>query len=91
MIHFKVKGQELLSKIEELIREGNITKIIIKDEKGNTYLEFPIVAGVLGAVFAPLLTSIGALAGIAANYTIEVIRKDDSSDKHRTSPDDFII
>jgi len=91
MIHFKVKGQELLNKIEELIREGNVTKIIIKNEKGNTYVEIPIVAGVLGAVFAPVLTAVSALAGMAANYTIEVIHKDDSSDKNKPGQDDFVI
>lgn len=91
MIQFKVKGKELLNKIEELIREGNVTKIIIKDEKGNTYVEFPVVAGVLGAVFAPVLTTIGALAGIVANYTIEVIRKDENPEKKKSGEDDFVI
>ena len=91
MIEFKVKGKELLNKIEELIREGNVTKIIIKDEKGNTFIEFPVTAGVLGAVFAPFLTTIGALAGIVANYTIEVIRKDDTDNKNKSGQDDFVI
>jgi hypothetical protein len=74
---FKVQGQELIKKIEELIHEGNVTRIIVKDEKGNTLLEIPVTVGVLGAVFAPVLAAVGALAGIAANYTLEVIRKED--------------
>jgi hypothetical protein len=91
MIHFKVNGKELLNKIEELIREGNVTKIIVKDDKGNTYIEIPIAAGVLGAVFAPVLTTIGALAGMAANYTIEVIRKDNISNENNPGQDDYMI
>lgn len=79
MNQFKVRGQELIKKIEELIREGNVTRIIIKDEKGNTYIDIPVTVGVLGAVFAPIVTAVGALAGVAANYTVEVIRKKDET------------
>lgn len=73
---FKVKGQELIDKVEELIKEGNARRIIIKDEKGNTFIEIPVTVGVIGAMFAPILTAVGALAGVAANFTVEVIRKD---------------
>lgn len=73
---FKVKGQDLIDKVEELIKEGNARRIIIKDEKGNTFIEIPVTIGVLGALFAPILTAVGALAGVAANFTVEVIRKD---------------
>ncbi|MHB8930428.1 MAG: DUF4342 domain-containing protein [Melioribacteraceae bacterium] len=77
MSEFKVKGQELIQKIEELIHEGNVTRIIVKDEKGNTYIDIPVTVGVLGAVFAPIVAAFGALAGMAANYTVEVTRKED--------------
>jgi hypothetical protein len=73
---FKVKGEELLKKIKELIHEGNISRIIIKDDSGRTYLEIPVTIGVVGAIFAPVLAAVGALAALAANFTIEVIRKD---------------
>lgn len=72
---FKVKGEELLAKIRELIHEGNISRIIIKDEVGRVYLEIPVTVGVIGAVFAPVLAAVGALAALAANFTIEVVRK----------------
>lgn len=74
---FKVKGKELLKKIEELIHQGNIRKIIIKDEKGRTFIEIPVSIGVIGAVCAPIFAAVGALAGMAANFTIEVIKKGD--------------
>ncbi len=73
---FKVKGEELLSKIKQLIHDGNISRIIIKNEEGKVYLEIPVTIGVIGAVFAPVLAAVGALAALAANFTIEVVRKD---------------
>lgn len=73
---FKVKGEELLQKIKQLIREGNVSRIIIKDDDGRTFLEIPVTIGVVGAIFAPVLAAVGALAALAANFTIEVIRKE---------------
>lgn len=78
---FKVKGKELIEKVEELIKEGNARKIIIKDDKGRTYIEIPVTIGVLGAFFAPILAAVGALAGMAANFTIEVVRKEPSNNQ----------
>ncbi|TSA30703.1 MAG: DUF4342 domain-containing protein [Ignavibacteriales bacterium] len=76
-MEFKIKGQELLTKIEELIKEGNARKIIIKDDKGRTYIEIPVTVGVIGTLFAPVVAAVGALAGVAANFTIEVIKKEE--------------
>ncbi len=73
---FKVKGEELLAKIKQLIHDGNISRVIIKDDDGKVYLEIPVTIGVIGAVFAPVLAAVGALAALAANFTIEVVRKD---------------
>jgi phage-related minor tail protein len=74
---FKINAQELIAKVEELIKEGNARRIIIKDDKGKTYIEIPVTVGVIGALFAPIVAAVGALAGLAANFTIEVIKKDD--------------
>ncbi len=87
MNEFKVKGKELLEKVEELIKEGNARRIIIKDDKGRTFIEIPVTIGILGAVFAPILTAVGALAGMAANFTIEVIRKEDEETKKQPDYD----
>ena len=83
-MEFRIKGQELLTKIEELIKEGNARRIIIKDDKGRTYIEIPVTVGVIGTLFAPVVAAIGALAGVAANFTIEVIKKED---EESTKPD----
>ncbi len=74
---FKVKGKELLSKIEELIHEGNVRRIIIKDNKGKTFIEIPLTIGVVGTLAAPIMAAVGALAGIVADFTVEIIRKED--------------
>jgi len=64
---FKVKGEELLQKIKQLIREGNVSRIIIKDDDGRTFLEIPVTIGVVGAIFAPVLAAVGALAARRCN------------------------
>jgi len=72
---YKVKGCDLLKKIKTLINEGNIRRIIIKNEKGIEYLEIPINVGILGLFFAPTFIAIGAIAAMASSFTIEVVRK----------------
>ena len=72
---FKVYGHEVLNKVKELIKEGNVRRIIIKNEKGKTMMEIPVTFAVVGAVFAPVLAAIGALAALLSKVTIEVERK----------------
>lgn len=74
---FKVSGEELLSKIKKLIHEGNIRRIIIKNDKGQVYLEIPVTIGLVGITLLPVLAAVGALAALAASFTIEVVKKDD--------------
>jgi hypothetical protein len=77
-MEFKVKGKELLNKIEDLIKEGNIRRIIIKDNEGKTFIEIPLSFGVIGVLAAPIVVVLGALAGVVANFTVEVIKTDDN-------------
>ena len=72
---FKVSGEEIVKKIKELIKEGNVRRVKIKDENGKTLMEFTLTIGVIGTVLAPILAAAGALAALAANCTIEVERK----------------
>jgi len=76
---FRVRGEDLLKKVKEVIREGNIRRIIIKDDKGKTYLEIPLTLGVVGVVLAPVWAAIGALAAMAGNFTIEIVRREEKS------------
>ena len=71
----KVKGEDLLKKVKELIHEGNIRRIIIKNESGETYIEIPLTLGVVGMVVAPILAAVGAIAALASNFTIEIVKK----------------
>lgn len=71
---FKIKSEEIIEKIKELIREGNVRRIIIKDEDGKTYLEIPVTMGVIGALLAPWLAAIGAIAAMVGHLKVEVIR-----------------
>jgi hypothetical protein len=72
----KVKGEDLLKKVKELIHEGNIRRIIIKNENGDTYIEIPLTLGVVGMVIAPILAAVGAIAALASNFTIEIVKKE---------------
>lgn len=70
----KVLGNELSDKVKELIREGNVHRVIIKDEHGHTFMEIPVTVAAVGAMFAPVLAAVGALAAMAAKFTIVVER-----------------
>ena len=71
----KAEGGQILTKLEELIQEGNVRRIVIKQE-GRTIAEFPLIVGVVGAVIAPVLAAIGAIVALAKDCRIEVERVD---------------
>lgn len=72
---FDVNGENLLKKVKELIKEGNIRKITIKDKSGKVLIVFPLTIGVVGTVIAPVLAAIGAIAALIGECTISVERK----------------
>ena len=74
---FRVRGEELVEKVKQLIHEGNVRKLIIKDEEGKIYLEIPVTFGLIGALIAPMLAAVGAVAAMVANLKIEVVRNDE--------------
>ena len=71
---FKVHGQDLADKIKELIHEGNVRRIVVKDEHGHTFMEIPLTVAAVGFVAAPVLAAIGALATMVAKFTVVVER-----------------
>jgi hypothetical protein len=73
---FTVNGEELLAKVKSLINEGNIRRIIIKDEAGKVLVELPLTIGVVGALLAPVLAAVGAIAALVTKCTIIVERRD---------------
>ncbi len=72
---FKIYGYELLAKVKELIKKGNIERLIIKNEKGKTVVEVPMTVAFVGAVAAPMIAAIGAVAALLNKCTLEVVRK----------------
>ncbi len=78
---FKVKGDQLLKKVKEFIHQGNVRRIIIKNDEGKTYLEIPVTVGVVGALLLPVWAAIGALAAVASNFTIEIINIEKKKEK----------
>ncbi len=78
---FKVIGSEILDKFKEILHEGNIRKIILKNDDGKTFLEIPLTIGVIGAAVAPLLAAIGAIAALASSMTIIVEKVEEEKPK----------
>lgn len=72
---FKVNGEELLKKVKQLIKEGNVRRISIKDKDGKTLIELPLTIGVVGAVIAPMLAAVGTIAALVTECTITVERE----------------
>ena len=72
---YEVKGEELIKKVKALIKEGNVRKITISDKKGGVLVTFPLTLGVIGAVIAPALAAVGAIAALITECTVTVERK----------------
>ncbi len=68
----KVLAHDLVDQVKKLIQEGNVRRVIIKDDRGNTFIEIPVTVAAVGAVFAPVLAAVGAIAAMAARFTIVV-------------------
>jgi hypothetical protein len=75
---FKVNGEDIMATIKRIIAAGNARKIIIKNESGDTVVEFPLTIGAVGVVIAPVLAAIGAIAALVTKCTIVVEKRDDS-------------
>jgi uncharacterized membrane protein YvbJ len=73
---FSVSANNLVDRVGELLHEGNVTRIIVKDEKGKTLLEIPATIGVIGTVIAPWLAALGVIAALVTNCRIVVERRE---------------
>jgi hypothetical protein len=74
---YKVCGDDLLGRVKELVREGNIRRITIRSEEGNTLIEIPLAIGLVGAMLLPVWAAVGAIAALVTNCTIAVERRED--------------
>jgi hypothetical protein len=71
-----VLGRDLVDKIHELIHEGNVQRIVVKDDHGNTFVEIPVTVAAVGVVLAPVLAAIGAISALVAKFTVVVVRSE---------------
>ena len=74
---YKVTGEKLLARVKELVHEGNIRRIIIKNDEGKTLIEIPLTLGVVGALLLPVWAAVGAVAALVADCTIVVEKVDE--------------
>lgn len=72
---FTVSADNLIERVKQLLHEGNVTRIIVKDDKGKSLLEIPATVGVIGAMLVPWLAALGVIAALATNCRIIVERK----------------
>ncbi len=69
---FKVSGDKIMATIKELAHEGNVRRIVIKNEEGRSLIDIPLTVGVVGVLLAPQLAAIGAIAALLTHGTILV-------------------
>jgi hypothetical protein len=72
----QVLGRDLVDKIRELVHEGNVQRIVVKDEHGNTFLEIPGTIAAVGVILAPILAALGALSAMVAKFTVVIVRSE---------------
>ncbi len=72
---FKVQGKELVEKVKEIIKEGNVRRIIIKNKKGKSLMEIPVTMAVVGTVFLPVFAALGAMAALVSECSIIVEKR----------------
>lgn len=77
----KVLGRDLVDKVGQLIHAGNVRRIIVKDDKGNTFLEIPLTVATVGVIAAPVLAALGTIAALIANFTIGVEKVKEGTDQ----------
>ncbi len=74
MEEFKVKGSKLMAKLKELIHEGNVRRVILKNPEGRVLLDMPLNAGIAGAALLPFWAAVGAVAVLATDYSVLIER-----------------
>jgi hypothetical protein len=82
----KVFGKELVDQAGKLIHAGNVRRIIVKDDKGNTFVEIPLTVATVGVIAAPVLAGLGAIAALIAHFTVVVEKVEEEEQKEEEPP-----
>ena len=77
----QVLGKDLVDKVKSLVHEGNVQRVIVKDDTGHTFMEIPVTLAAVGVLIAPLLAALGALSALVAKFTIVIVRNEPPPDK----------
>jgi len=87
----EIAGDQLVGRVKELIKEGNVRRLIIRKSDGDVLLEVPLSAslavGGVATIFAPVLVALGAMAGLVASFKVEVVRRPDDQIEEDNDPD----
>ena len=82
---FRVHANELADKVRELIHEGNVRRIIIRDERGHTFMEIPLTVATIGVILAPILAAVGAIATVVSKFDV-VVERNPPADQAEAKP-----
>ena len=74
--HYRLTGEDAISRIKEIVHEGNVRRVVIRNDDGHTIVEFPLTVGVVGAALAPMWAALGAIVALVTDCTIEVEKKE---------------
>lgn len=86
----QVMGEQLLGRVRELMHQGNVRRIIIKQSDGRTVLEIPLTVGLVGALVAPQVAAIGAIGALLAQCSIQIVRSESPSEVAREKVDEVV-
>ena len=78
---FKLSGEDLMAKVKEVVKAGNARRITIKDKQNKELMSFPLTAGVVGLVLAPIAAAVGVVAALATECTLVVEKKPEDEEK----------
>lgn len=84
----QVQGTELVDRVRQLIHEGNVRRIVIRDQDGQTLVELPVTVGAVGALLAPMLAVVGVIAALVTRATIVVERRNDPGGQEGSPADE---
>lgn len=84
MEEFKVEGSKLIAKLKELIHEGNVRRVVLKNPDGRVLFDMPLNAGIAGAALLPFWAAVGAVAVLATDYSVLIERDPETSVKKAT-------
>src|SRR3954471_11567822 len=82
---FKVRAKDLVERVKDLIHEGNVRRVIIKDDRGVTFMEIPLTVATVGVVAAPVLAAVGAIAAALSHFNVVVERAERGSGPARAA------